>query len=237
MLAVLLIATIQPVARGQEGPEEEGSELYVESCASCHGADAEGTEQGPSLAGVGAASADFYLRTGRMPLASTDAQAVTKEPVFDDPQIESLVAYLDSLGDGPPIPAVDLSDAALASGQELFTDNCAACHGATGAGGAVGSNAIASSLYESEPVQIAEATIVGPGQMPVFGFSEEERNNLIAYVMYLQNQPHPGGADIGGIGPVAEGFVAWIAGMAVLLAVAVVIGKTKVRESVEQSEA
>jgi len=48
---------------------QRGRELFLDGCASCHGMDARGIPQtAPDLHGAGAASADFYLRTGRMPL-------------------------------------------------------------------------------------------------------------------------------------------------------------------------
>ena len=50
----------------------QGRELYLTSCVSCHGVGGVGTADGPSLAAAGEASADFYLRTGRMPLAPAD---------------------------------------------------------------------------------------------------------------------------------------------------------------------
>ena len=51
---------LQP-ASSQERTEQEalGERLYVASCSSCHGLDASGTENGPSLLGVGPASVDF----------------------------------------------------------------------------------------------------------------------------------------------------------------------------------
>ncbi len=237
MLSLVLWAAGASVAPAQEPDPAEGRELYIDSCASCHGAEGEGAEHGPSLVGVGAASVDFYLRTGRMPLANESQQAVKKEPAFDDAQIESLVAYVSSLGEGPPIPEVDTATAELSAGQELFRDNCSACHGAAGAGGAVGSNAFAPSLLETDPVQIAEATIVGPGQMPKFAFEEEALNDLVGYVTYLQDVPEPGGEDIGRVGPVAEGFVAWVAGMGALIAISMFVGRKRERSPAEPDQA
>src|SRR5262245_58205015 len=52
-----------------------GRALYQTGCSSCHGEDATGTDDVPSLVGVGAAAADFQLRTGRMPLAVIGQQA------------------------------------------------------------------------------------------------------------------------------------------------------------------
>ena len=59
----------------------EGREIFLVSCASCHGVNADGIEQseggqyGPSLVGVGAAAVDFQVGTGRMPMAQNSQQA------------------------------------------------------------------------------------------------------------------------------------------------------------------
>ena len=84
-----------------------GHGLFVESCASCHGLQAQGIPgRAPSLHGVGALAADFYLETGRMPLAAPRQQPVGTRPAFPLSQIRALVAYVASLG-GPAIPTVD----------------------------------------------------------------------------------------------------------------------------------
>lgn len=212
-------------AEAQPDPVAAGRALFVEACASCHGANGAGTDDGPDLRDAGAAGADFYLRTGRMPLASSNDQAVRKEPVFSDDEIEQLVAYVDTLGDGPPIPEVAPEAASLQDGAALYISNCAPCHGAAANGGAAGRNALAPGLHRATPLEIAEAMLVGPGQMPVFGFSDDERDAVVAYVEHLDEAEDPGGADIGGIGPVPEGFVAWGVGMLSLLAAALVVGR------------
>ncbi|MDQ4126092.1 MAG: c-type cytochrome [Actinomycetota bacterium] len=208
----------------------EGQELYVESCASCHGVAGAGTANGPDLRDAGAAGADFYLRTGRMPLASSNDQAVRKPPAFSPEEISRIVAYVATLGDGPVIPYVSPEEASLQDGAELFIANCAPCHGAAANGGAAGRNAIAPGLHRASALEIAEAIVVGPGQMPVFGFSQEERDAVVAYVEHLDEADDPGGADIGGIGPVPEGFVAWGVGMTALLVAALLIGRHRGRE-------
>jgi ubiquinol-cytochrome c reductase cytochrome c subunit len=203
-----------------------GQELFEASCSTCHGLDGQGTDNGPSLEGVGEAAADFQLRTGRMPLAS-NGLSVRKDPAFSDEQIDALVSYVGSFGDGPGIPEVDLDDAGLADGQALFIENCAACHGATGAGGAVGNQALAPSLSMASEVEIAEAMITGPGQMPPFDFTDTQLNDIVNFVVYLRDEPRPGGADIGGIGPVPEGFVAWFLGLGSLLLISRFIGSKR----------
>lgn len=217
----------QDIGGGEEGPqgprsnttgrlpsrEEAGRELFVESCASCHASDGSGTEYGPDITNAGEAAADFQLRTGRMPLADPTDQTVRKEPAFDDQQIRDLVAYVGSLGDGPEIPNVVVEAGDLREGQQLFVDNCAACHGATANGGAAGVGALAPSLYQASPLDIAEAIATGPGEMPVLDLDDTERNSIVRFLKYLQDEEAPGGADIGGIGPVPEGFVGWAVGM------------------------
>ena len=148
---------------------ERGRELFLTSCSGCHGAEGGGTGDGPSLIGVGAAAADFQLSTGRMPLTDPSAQAVRKPPAFSPDEIDALVAYVASLGDGPPIPDVDPAAGDLAEGGTLFRLNCAACHSATGTGGALSYGDDAPKLWSATPLQIAEAIRTGPGQMPVFG--------------------------------------------------------------------
>ena len=218
--AVLTFAVALPAL----AQEREGAELYEESCLSCHAAEGAGTEYGPPIENAGAAAANFQLRTGRMPLSDTDEQTKRKPPAFSDEEIEALVDYVASFGAGPEIPEVDPQAGDLSQGQELFVSNCAACHGATANGGAAGVGALAPSLYASAPLDIAEAVITGPGEMPVFDFTEHDRNSIVAYVTYLQNEDAPGGADIGGIGPVPEGFIGWTVGMLTLGLVAYLIG-------------
>lgn len=217
-----LIVVAPPAAAQPDAPR--GKTLYVESCASCHGEDARGTENGPPLTDSGAAAVDFYLRTGRMPLASSNDQAVRKDPAFSEDEIAEIVAYVAALGSGPPIPDVFAEGAPLDTGATLYIANCAPCHGAGGNGGAAGRGAIAPGLHRATPVEIAEAMLIGPGEMPRFGFSQLERDAVVAYVDHLDDADDPGGADIGGIGPVPEGFVAWGVGMLSLIVVSLLIG-------------
>src|SRR5574341_1117680 len=98
---------------------ERGRQLYLVGCASCHGADGRGTAQGVTLRGVGAASADFQLTTGRMPSTQPNRQSVSKPPAYTRRQIADLVAYVASLGPGPPIPDVNNPHGNLQEGGQL----------------------------------------------------------------------------------------------------------------------
>jgi ubiquinol-cytochrome c reductase cytochrome c subunit len=168
-----------------------------------------------------------------MPLSEPGAQAIRKPPAFTEEQIGALVTYVGSLGSGPEIPSIDLTDADLSRGSQLFASNCAACHGATANGGAVGRNAFAPTLHRSEALDVAEAMITGPGQMPVFAFDDQDRDDIVNYVMYLEERSAPGGLDIGGVGPVPEGYVAWALAMVILIVIVLFIGKQKGPDSDE----
>lgn len=218
------------------GTGSEGRGLFVSSCASCHGAGAEGTANGPSLLGVGAAMVDFQLRTGRMPLADPGAQPQRKAPAFRADAIAALVEHVTSLEPGgPEIPSVDPASGDLALGQQIFVANCAPCHGATGTGGAVGRDALAPSLARAAPIEIAEAIVAGPGEMPVFELDRHEQDSIVAFIDYLHNHPDRGGADIGGVGPVPEGFVAWGVGMGACFAIVAFVGHRRMRRPGERT--
>jgi ubiquinol-cytochrome c reductase cytochrome c subunit len=205
--------------RGAADLEADGAALYLNSCSACHGPNGEGTTGGPPLTNAGAAAADFYLRTGRMPLGSPEQRPVRQAPAFTDDQIKALVAYVASFGNGPAIPPVQ-GGGDVSRGFELYTANCAACHAATGAGNAVGGGFAAVGLGQATDEEIAEAVTIGPGVMPPFEFTQQERDDIIAYVNFMRSSPSPGGAPIGGTGPVAEGFVAVVVGLTGLVLIA-----------------
>jgi ubiquinol-cytochrome c reductase cytochrome c subunit len=219
---VLLVLVLVPSAWSASGRD-----LFLEGCASCHGMDARGVEgKGPDLHGAGAAAADFYLSTGRMPLSEPTEQPLRTEPAYKDEDIDALVEYIGSLG-GPAIPVVHPEDGSLRLGLELFSDNCAGCHHISAAGGIV-TGAVAPSLADATPTQIAEAIRTGPYVMPRFGpeeIDQHELDSIVRYVELTKNPDDRGGWGIGHVGPVPEGMVAWLFAGAVLVLVARLIGK------------
>jgi ubiquinol-cytochrome c reductase cytochrome c subunit len=206
------------------GVVDAGRGLYTAQCASCHGVNGEGGPYGPSLVGSGAAGADFYMRTGRMPLSAPGQPVARHEPRLTDEEIRQLVDVVAGFGAGPEIPQVQ-GGGDVGEGAELYIANCAACHGATGAGNAIGGGSNAASLAHATPVQIVEALRIGPGSMPRFVLTPEDESAIVAYVQVLQNEPSPGGASIGGFGAVAEGFVAIAIGLTFLVLVAMFVGR------------
>jgi ubiquinol-cytochrome c reductase cytochrome c subunit len=204
-----------------------GRRLFVSSCASCHGMSAQGIPgRGPSLHGVGALAASFYLQTGRMPLPSPRAQPMRAQPAFGQPEIRALIAYVASFG-GPPVPQVRPGAGSLSEGLSLFSLDCAGCHTIQGQGGIV-TGAIAPSLSMATPDQVGEAIRVGPYVMPRFGpgeISDAQVNSIARYVQSTRRPDDLGGWGIGRVGPIPEGMVAWLLGAASLLLIARLLGE------------
>jgi ubiquinol-cytochrome c reductase cytochrome c subunit len=204
-----------------------GHALFLESCASCHGLTAEGIPgRGPTLHGVGALAADFYLETGRMPLATPRQQPVRTRPAFPPRQIRALIAYVASFG-GPAIPTVDPARGWLSRGQPLFALDCAGCHTIQARGGVV-TGALVPALTPATPREIGEAIRIGPYAMPPFGPGQLSNAQVDAIARYIQSTDHPddrGGWDIGRIGPITEGMAAWLLAVVALLIIARLLGE------------
>jgi len=210
--------------------EAPGEALFAANCSSCHGPEALGTTRGPNLQGLGAGTVDFWVSTGRMPLANSSIQATRKPPRFNRLQTLEISAWVQSLtpGQGVQVPVVNTNDADLESGNTLFTLNCAACHTITGAGDALADGAYAPGLHLATTTQIVEAIRSGPGNMPHFSegnITNTEARDIAAYVNgVIQHPSDPGGIGLGGIGPVGEGFVGLLVGVGVLMLVCFWIG-------------
>lgn len=221
----------QSSAKGGSSQQvKEGKELFSVSCASCHGMNGEGGKDGPPLVGVGSASVDFQVSTGRMPLDDPDRQATRKKSQFTKTETAAMAAYVESLGSGPKIPdkskysGEGLTDKQIANGGELFRTNCSACHNATGEGGALPNGRKAPSLTKASRKQVYEAMESGPGEMPVFSDSAMKPNDkkqIITYLKSVNNKPDNGGLNLGGLGPVTEGMTAWAIGIGCLIGFAV----------------
>jgi ubiquinol-cytochrome c reductase cytochrome c subunit len=204
----------------------QGKSLFEQSCSSCHGLDAQGTSQAPSLVGAGAAAVYFQMSTGRMPAKELGAENDRKPTDFTDQQIYAIAAYIASLGGGPPIPSaaeVSTVGANTALGAELFSTNCAQCHGFAGAGGALTYGKNAPSLNASTPTQIYTAMLTGPEAMPVFGdgtITPQEKRDMIAFITDTRNEPNPGGLSLSRTGTVTEGLLIWLGGLGFLVLIA-----------------
>lgn len=221
-----------PRAVGRQTPSvAAGRALYADGCSSCHGFAGRGgvRGRGPSLRGVGAASVDFYLSTGRMPLSRPGIEPERADPIYSRRQISQLTAYITSLGPGgSAIPVVDPAAGNLADGRRLFADSCSGCHQIQGKGG-VATGLVAPPLTESTATQIGEAVRVGPYLMPRFGERQLTSTDVDSIARFVTGPVrHPvdrGGWGIGNIGPVTEGLVAFLLLGAALVVTARIIGE------------
>jgi ubiquinol-cytochrome c reductase cytochrome c subunit len=204
----------------------QGKALFEATCSSCHGLDAQGTTQAPSLIGAGAAAVDFQMSTGRMPAKEVGAENVRGPVRYSKQQIYEIADYIASLGGGPAVPdaqQVSTVGANTALGSQLFMANCAQCHGFAGDGGALTYGKFAPALTQATPTQIFEAMLTGPEAMPVFSdgaISPSAKRDIIAYITDTRTEPNPGGLSLGRIGPVTEGLVVFLGGMGFLVLIA-----------------
>jgi len=213
------------VAASQE-TVERGQKLFAANCATCHGLALEGSEAGPSLIGVGAAAVDFQVGTGRMPLQNQSPQAPVKPVQFTEEDTQALADYVASVSAGPEQPEEQYLDNGgdAARGAELFRINCAMCHNVAGAGGALTEGKYAPNLTGVSEKHIYEAMITGPQNMPVFNdanLTPEDKRDIITSLKYMEDNPSPGGFELGSLGPVAEGLFAWLFGLGAIVALAV----------------
>lgn len=214
---------------------EDGRELFLVGCASCHGTNAEGIltkrdgNYGPSLIGVGSAAVDFQMRTGRMPMAQVSNQAHRKESEYTEDQIQAISAFVASLAPGPSVPdaewydTTDLTAEEVAEGGEFFRTNCTACHNSVGAGGALPSGRYAPTLHGVDARDVYTAMLTGPQQMPKFSdqvLTPEQKRNIIGYIQAMEAEPSYGGWG-NDVGPSGDGVVVWTVGIGGLIGIAV----------------
>ena len=139
----------------------EGTDVYAENCAACHGANGEGIAAYPPLTTAVSMDAQMIYNTIERGRYNTGMAAfgVDEGGIFTGMQIQSLVTMLQAdtwdtvaarvaeLGLTPPqivvaeIPAETIAlvetlpdGAPLSVGLTVYAENCAACHGANGEG-------------------------------------------------------------------------------------------------------
>ncbi len=208
----------------------EGRVTWLRDCAVCHGPDARGGQGGPDITDRGAASIDFMVTTGRMPLPSPSAPLQRRPSPYDAREQRALVEYAATLVNGPAIPEVTTRGVDVARGGQLYRERCASCHQAAGGGGAIAKGADAPDLSAATPVQVVEALRIGPGAMPTFpdaSISEAEADQIAAYVEVLQDPADPGGIDLGRLGPVPEGLIAWVFGLGTIIVITRLLGQRR----------
>ncbi len=239
--ALGIALALAPAADAQGGSStvsegaERGALLYSQQCAQCHGAAGaggatSGMEQwggeAPALVpdenpNVTAAYLDLVMATGRMPPAESPYDNRKREVVFSAEEREDLIAYMQQeFGVEGELPDVGGGDAA--AGQEVWSQNCTHCHGATGAGGVAGAGAWTPQVNDRTAEEIAEATRVGPFNMPAFEndqITNQEIADVVAFMELVREEPRTPLTNLLELNPVfASGFVFLLA-LALLLAI------------------
>ena len=214
-----------------------GQTLFELNCSSCHGVDASGTARAPNLQGLGPSTVDFWVSTGRMPLAVATAQPVQKPPRFD-PQADAADRGVREL------PGTDRARLPLGHphrqprrrqprrGQLPLRPELRRVATPSPAPVTRSSNGfLAPSLHKIYACQIAEAIRTGPTQMPHFGpgnLTDQQVTDIVKYVTsVIQHPANQGGLGLGGIGPVAEGFIGLLFGVGGIMLVAFWLGDRK----------
>ena len=121
---------------GGELPTPTGPELYASLCSGCHGLEAQGTDLGYELRHPDRGLYTHVIRTGRPGLEfDNSVMAAYGEEVFSDQQLEELFDWLDSF-EQPT------------TGEGLYADYCANCHGAVPEMGVIGEEIVGRSFND-----------------------------------------------------------------------------------------
>lgn len=180
---------------------ETGHALFGDNCAACHGETAKGNtiEGAPDLtdrAWLWGGTPDDVFKTITVGINSTNPDsrisqmpAWGREGMLKQPDILNVVAYVYSLSHTPA--ETGASRAALAAGHKVFTDNCAACHGANAKGNPeMGAPDLTDSfwLHGGDMASIYDSVYNGrQGLMPSWTgrLTDVERKILTLYVLDL----------------------------------------------------
>ncbi len=188
-----------------------GSQVFAQNCSGCHGAEGQGNAQGPfygpSLRGAAFPSlVTEMVQRGRQAPTPARVQMPAFAGVLTNEQIAAVAAYVAGQLSDPASRTAVTSD-----GGVIYRLYCSGCHSAAGRGGAIVRGLNASNLRALPPAVALAAVIIGPGNMPVFAGNTldiRQQTAVARYVEAITTQTSPGGNDLGGIGPVAEGFAA-----------------------------
>jgi mono/diheme cytochrome c family protein len=184
-----------------------GQQLFTENCASCHGDLGEGGEN-PALPGdiIAPISTAEYLKTrDDLTLRSIIAQG---QPNFgmspfgspfggplDNDQIDSLVVYLRSWEEDPPVelPPEITVDTVDLSGFDIYTEICAQCHGITGSGGVGPSLRAEAFRTTNSSQQIFDTISLGHDVTDMIAWgailSSEQIQQLVSFIEQLPVDP------------------------------------------------
>lgn len=200
------LAFCQPAA---VRPPPNGQAIFAQRCATCHGETGGGISAiisiaGPSLKAEhdhGAVMTALEVGPSHMPSFAY---------VLSVPEMQSVADYVTQT-----IAVIPLTGGNLGEGGELFRMHCAACHRTAARGGALAYTGVNAPALTGKSAALVAGTIRwGPGPMPAFPssvLSDRQLASIVDYVKFVQHPPTPGGIPLRFIGPVAEGFIGFMA--------------------------
>jgi ubiquinol-cytochrome c reductase cytochrome c subunit len=245
LLGLVALAVLSPfgVAAQEAGEDAEaalrrGEELYAVHCGGCHSVDGRG---GVTIQGIEApallpevnermtiAYGRVVMDTGRMPPAGDPRDNRIRRVSLTQEQRSDILRFMvERFGLEGDVPEPGHGD--VATGLEVYAANCAACHGASGAGGVAGGGAWTPRVNDVSAQTLADAVRTGPFQMPRFDeqqISDEQLGDMAAFLAEVEEE---GGTLLfpGELNPVfASGFGAGLAAVIVILLV-VIAGRPK----------
>lgn len=195
-------------------PSPNGTQIFMQQCAKCHGDHGEGVSALVTIAGP---SLKAEHNPGRVMMAVELGPQHMPQFAYIL-SVEQIHAVSDFVAG--KLAVIPTQGGNLSRGGELFQVYCASCHRAAVRGGALaycGTNA--PSLTSKSAALIAGAIRWGPGPMPAFPssvLSDQDVASVVDYIRYAQRPTSPGGARLNWYGPVAEGFAAWVGVLALV---------------------
>jgi ubiquinol-cytochrome c reductase cytochrome c subunit len=187
----------------------DGQAIFEQRCSECHGDHGQGVSAAISMAGP-PLLAVHDPATVMTAMEVGPSQMPRFAFVLSVEQMRAVAAYVTQ-----QLAVMPINQGNLPEGGKLYRVYCDACHGPTVRGGVlafVGINP--PSLATTSLPVIAGVVRTGLGPMPSFPpqvLSDQQIDSIVKYVQFMQHPPDAGGSPLGYFGPVAEGFIAWIA--------------------------
>jgi mono/diheme cytochrome c family protein len=122
------VAAGDDMGSGSNQPPDGAAE-FADTCATCHGADAMGTDKAPQILSPVVGYATYVVRHGRNDMGYPAPMDLFQVADLSDAQLTAILAWLDAA----PRPT---------TGKDLYTRYCQNCHGANGRSGRVLKNIV-----------------------------------------------------------------------------------------------
>lgn len=185
-------STTGPVSTaGQPTATDVGAEAYAKNCSMCHGEQRQGHPPTiPSLIDVGQKMSAEQITQ----LIHTGRGGMPPFPQLPSEEVQQIVTYITGTGkatssEEPPAKETENTvenTSAVKAGNAIFQQNCAFCHGRDAMGGESGPDLTQSKLVLTDKTGEKISAVVHEGRpgtrMPAFHLSDEEMNNLLAFL-------------------------------------------------------